>query len=726
MALLLQQRKLIKNIRDELWLQGIYWKEGKDSAFIRIIAPDAPYHKSFMERVIDTTEIDPYIDNREYIDKKFWDCVIRSFDLPNDLDMLPSGKYLEKLVKSYIEFYIQENPLEDTLLQINDLKMTDLLYNAIDIDLLYLRSIKRDKIYLPDKLQKQFEIEIQSPNLDNMSSQKETFPCKAEIDLLRGYIHNKKGDRKEDREKAITIFENIDWQGTQRRKKENRNKTIGVNSKLTNDTIMETKESADSGLLKIIKKTVEHHKVGNKSNWKNEDLFLLITTNLKYPRNYQQLMYDWLNKKNERDSEKDTLKINIANTLKFEFNLWENWEDDKSRTFEIITKCIVDLKKHYKPTKTVYKPSFSTTITEYAKISKEQKEILNVLSLASSPTEIKEIIANNTKFFTKNQKYQSFLRKAADILFHKGEYIILNGWVILNLFSDIKNTPEMTYLIAHMYGSGQLGKTEKEKKEYYELACSMLIQALNESKDTSKLYADLNTSAISNDLRRQLPNLENSELRQSVILDFTSHYLKTFEEDTDYYPGINLAYMLSLSKKLYPKVRRFNNQSIEKVYNISKISLEIDQNSHKPYNTRNNKRTYTIEKIAKKLNMPTENVKNYIQNAKLTFPNTHFRNILNDTLLTKPDYDQLLSAIKNRDKRYYSYITENEFLALNDSYSTTESRELLQILYDIQPTRDQLNRTLRQLYLYQYMLQKGNKEPSNSIFRLVEDLESLI
>lgn len=698
MALLPQQRKFIKNVRHALWFQGIYWKEGRDSAFIHIIAPGATYSDTYMERVKDLTRPDP--EDMEHDDEELWDLIRFSFDLSIDLNNFPSGEELEKIALSYIKSYAQDYPFDNYLLYIDNLNIDRLANDTTDIDLLYLNNIKNNKKYLPHKLQTQFDINLQSPIYENITN--EDRPSKPEIELLRGYIESKNGNK----EAAIRIFEDTPWKRIGRTPKENTN-------------------SSDTGLLQIIKKTVENQKVGDKSSWKNEDLFLLITTHLKYTRNYQQLMYDWLNQKNERESDKESLKINIANTLKFEFSLWKNWGDNRTKTVEVINECIIKLKKHYNPPKSIYKPSFSTTITQYEKIPKDQKEILTKLSLADTPKEIKEIFAQYTGYFTKNQEYQSFLRKATDILFEKGEYILLNGWIIQNLFSDVKDTPEMSYLIAHMYGSGQLGETEDEKRNYYELACNMLLKALNESRENNKLYADLNTSAISNDLRSLLPNLEDPELRKSIVLDFTSHYLNTFKTDTDYYPGINFAYMLSLSKELYPKVRRFNNESIENVYNISKISLEVDQNSHKPYNTRHNRNTYTIANIAQKLNMPTENVKNYIKNAKLTFPNTQFRNLSDKTILTKSDYDKILTAIENRDKRYYSHITENEFLALNDLYSSSQGNKLLEILYDIQPTKDQLNRTLRQLYLYQYMLEKGNKEPNNSIMRLVEDLKSV-
>jgi hypothetical protein len=193
-----------------------------------------------------------------------------------------------------------------------------------------------------------------------------------------------------------------------------------------------------------------------------------------------------------------------------------------------------------------------------------------VLIRGMSQVQIMEYILEHDPL--KENRSQEFLLKFINILDKKGYYRLLLDDAYIILEPRFKESNEVKLITAHAYGSAEINKPKRA------------FEILSTIKPRDY---DMLTEAISNMRRYQL-NDQNltKEQKREIIEKIINFYKEAFYDNEckhHYYPGVNLAYITTVAKLLFPN--SINPKlSVNQIYNLSKDTITADKKSPKTAN----------------------------------------------------------------------------------------------------------------------------------------------
>jgi len=266
---------------------------------------------------------------------------------------------------------------------------------------------------------------------------------------------------------------------------------------------------------------------------------------------------NWSNWKNGKTANINNAKAKsgIAETLGFDSYIW----DTDTHTQQTTIREAVQRFMHPAP-----KVDLSSLMPQNTPLSDEQTKTL--LELRKADTTQAHSILDAHDFLKPLPENQIFLLKLLPLLFEKGMY----GYLVEHIFPALlpHNAEHIHVKIfqAHTYGS----------LSQYLKAVSILSTI---DTDSNALALEVKTGLLSN-LRRY--TLEKENLSKQELLDalplFIQHYTNIFEniEKHHYYPGINLAYMLTLSTYVSPDDPIIASDEVETIYKDAQASISHD------------------------------------------------------------------------------------------------------------------------------------------------------
>ena len=184
------------------------------------------------------------------------------------------------------------------------------------------------------------------------------------------------------------------------------------------------------------------------------------------------------------------------------------------------------------------------------------------------------MLNRNNNFFRCKEENQDFLMKVLPILYKKGFYEFLHTKLFPSLLTYNREKNYVKFKEANTLSN--IG--DNNYSEIYHLLKS--IQ--NPTKEES---LEITTMLISN-FKRSSINQKNidKEALLNTIITCIKHYKEAYEETNNYYPAINLVYMLKLLEILFPKEKVFLDYNLENIYNSIQLSIREDKRRGEDFN----------------------------------------------------------------------------------------------------------------------------------------------
>jgi len=215
--------------------------------------------------------------------------------------------------------------------------------------------------------------------------------------------------------------------------------------------------------------------------------------------------------------------------------------------------------------------NISDILRTKAPITNEQKALLEKFTNSISKEESEKIIDEfRTKgLLDKRVENQEFLVELIKLAYEKGMYVVIVEFLLPKLYRRYRLLTDIQKIEAHSLGS----------LEQYEEAKHILDTLIHHN---TIININLKTAALSNH-KRALLEKESIDADELYLLVKGYKELHTINGEYSYYTGVNLAYMAVLGQILFPNDNRFLQIDIEKIYNLSKRSLQEDKTHHEYY-----------------------------------------------------------------------------------------------------------------------------------------------
>jgi len=287
--------------------------------------------------------------------------------------------------------------------------------------------------------------------------------------------------------------------------------------------------------------------------------------------NYKNSFSNWINGYTDRINRQE-VKLRLEQNFYFSSSLWDQGEYIIKETIrEGVAKFV---KRHTQEVENIVN-LFEEIRKEFQMkknvTEKEQQTLENMVKMSHQET--MEYIGKHYPLEKHHSK--EFILRMIPLLYKKGYTILLLRYVIKALDIPLKEHKEVKKITAHLYGSPEIG-------EY--LKAFHILESI-ESDDDEEII-DLRTEAISNIRRYYLTNkniyLKNKiEIINTIIRFYESTF--TFNDNYDYYPAINLSYMLVLLSAFTADLNE--TKLIQKLTSIHKKcipSIQRDQKKSDP------------------------------------------------------------------------------------------------------------------------------------------------
>jgi hypothetical protein len=284
----------------------------------------------------------------------------------------------------------------------------------------------------------------------------------------------------------------------------------------------------------------------------------------KNEQNYKSSFHNWKKGKIKRIN-KQIVKKQLEQNFDFPPSLWDKGEIFiKTAIKDGVSKFV---KRHTCKNILVFdnlKKEFNmnTTITQ-----SEIQELENIKQMTHA--DIMEFIGKQDPL-AKNCS-QEFIQKIIPILYGKGHYELLLNDLIPVLDMNLRNTKQIKKIEADIYSI--IGEYRKA------MDVLSIIKADNDAE-----LIDIKTAEISNMRRHLLYYTKSSkEEKKETIKKLISYYQEIFEfnETYNYYPAINLVYILVMSSLFYnPKqIQQDLKDTINTIYEKTKKTIHTDKKS---------------------------------------------------------------------------------------------------------------------------------------------------
>lgn len=304
-------------------------------------------------------------------------------------------------------------------------------------------------------------------------------------------------------------------------------------------------------LLRFIKQEMEKEKIISKSN---ESFFRLFLVDASW-ESYRSNMSNWLSSSQDGVIRKREFIAAINQKLGLSEEIWGA---STQKQKEVVSEGV----KRFKVLQESEEVLFPWV--EKVGVSREQKAFLEFAE-GSSLDEVKAKLNNQEGLFEKTAQCQPFLLEIFEMMYIRGEYLFVYEQIFPYLLDTYNNSIK-----------------SKKANIYASLPTPMYREAfeiLNSIKGESRAETvDLQTAAISN-IRRErlsLTTLSKNELKNllhTLIKCYTKIYLP--KQTYNYYPGINLAYMVALVQYIFPEEPdlMIEGYSIKQIYTDVKKSI---------------------------------------------------------------------------------------------------------------------------------------------------------
>ena len=303
----------------------------------------------------------------------------------------------------------------------------------------------------------------------------------------------------------------------------------------------------------------------NNFTWEtNIDLFYIFLPNYDYNQ-YRSNWNHWINKQNDTIRSEE-IRSEISKTFKLDNKIWNLFT--KCEQKDAVAKAI---KEFVNPLPKDIKPDFSELLPLNKPLTQEQQKLLEEIE-QKPKEEIEMLLLKTRDFLEKTLENQNFLLNLLEPLYNCGMYDFLNQYLFTALLPH--NLNEINIKVIHANTLGSL-----TTPNYLE-AWSILNTISYE--DVTPEIMHIKTILISN-LRRY--ELEKDTLTKEKLHDalpiFRQFYTQIFEnkKEYNYYPAINLMYILKLSLLTTSNPHNITLSDFEELYRDSKASLKKELNS---------------------------------------------------------------------------------------------------------------------------------------------------
>ncbi len=274
---------------------------------------------------------------------------------------------------------------------------------------------------------------------------------------------------------------------------------------------------------------------------------------------YRSNLSNWFGGKPGKVTNRDFLTA-LQNRIGFESSVWDA---DNRTQLEVIRQAV---KKFINPTPQV---DLSELLPKNTPISDEQATLL--LQIKNSPKEEADsLLLNHQSFLERTPKNQNFLLKLLTLLYDKGLYDTLAQRVFPSLLAHNTDQNHIKLFKAHTLGS-------LSEPDY--IGAASLLETIEGSSTEEML--ELQTGVISNIRRYTLEkeDLTREELDTALPV-LIRYYTNVFEiQNHHYYPGVNLTYLLTLSKLTSPDSLIIDPYDLQTIYNDTQPSISRNTNS---------------------------------------------------------------------------------------------------------------------------------------------------
>jgi len=184
----------------------------------------------------------------------------------------------------------------------------------------------------------------------------------------------------------------------------------------------------------------------------------------------------------------------------------------------------------------------------------------------SYSSEIEDMI-KDSGFFKPKEENQDFLMRTLPILYKKGLYKLLHDYLFPSLLTY--NREKNSVKLKEANTLSNLG--DNNYHEIYYILKSIKNPTREESVDiTTMLISNFKRSSLSRD------NIDKKDILDTLITTI-NHYKGVYEKTNNYYPAINLVYMLKLLENLSLNDEVFLDYDLESIYNSVKLSIRTDK-----------------------------------------------------------------------------------------------------------------------------------------------------
>jgi hypothetical protein len=287
-----------------------------------------------------------------------------------------------------------------------------------------------------------------------------------------------------------------------------------------------------------------------------KELFEILLPEEDYEK-YRSSWSNWLRGPVQRINN-GHIRTSIQRQFDFDGSIW----DAPDRTQREVLRQAVKRFVHPDP-----QIDLNELLPRNVPLSDEQMGLLVRLRNACEDDSL-ELLERADHFLEPRPENQNFLLELLPLLYRKGMYDFLESSVFPSLLPHNAESSHIKIFRAHTLGS--------LKNPDYLRAASLLLSI---ETDAPEELMELQTGVISNVRRYHLekPDLTREELAQTLPV-MTRYYTEVFEtaQKHHYYPGINLAYMLTLSRHCVPETHHIDPDEVANIYRDAEPSIVRD------------------------------------------------------------------------------------------------------------------------------------------------------
>jgi len=306
-------------------------------------------------------------------------------------------------------------------------------------------------------------------------------------------------------------------------------------------------------LIKLILKELDKNGI---SLHKQKEIHNELMPNEKFER-FRANWSNWINSSGQKINNADA-KRSIAKNIGFENHIWDS---DTNTQIEAIKKAV---KKYVRSKKDI---DISDFLPTQEQMSDEQFELL--VKIKDISNEDIEQLIKESDFLKPLSSNQDFLIHLIKVLYQKGMYEFIESSVYPNILLHNAQDRDIKILMANIYGS--LNKPKYKQAQ-------ILLDSIEFDNDSE--LADARTMLISNIRRELFANWKNMQKEDIIELlrYLKEHYKYTFVNiDSNYYTGINLAYILTILYYISPNNPHIDLDDIKEILKDSKESIDKDR-----------------------------------------------------------------------------------------------------------------------------------------------------